>query len=63
MVSTLVSICSGSQRLGQTVKVNYMKPQPVDSEICLILVLIVPATHFVHDLSRKLFSNHILLAD
>ena len=49
MVSTLVSLCFGSSRLGHTVKTNCIKLNP---EICSIFDC---PPHFVGDFTRKKF--------
>ena len=51
LVSTLVSICFGIPRLVDTIKINCMILQNVDSEICSILILkkglgVVSPRHF-----------------
>ena len=40
MVSTLVSICFSSPRLGDIIKTSCMKLQIIDREICPILVFL-----------------------
>ena len=64
MVSTLVSICFTSPRLGHTIKTNCMKLQTVDPDFDFDFLNfdflkkglgLVSPIYFVYDFSRKIF--------